>query len=48
LRDAIYEQGRGATATIMSINDGDWGKKGVVLSVMLTDDDLPERLYGEP
>lgn len=47
LRDAIHEQGRGVTATILSINDAEGGKKGVVLNVTLTDDDLPERFYGE-
>ncbi|ARS29054.1 HIRAN domain-containing protein [Sphingomonas sp. KC8] len=45
LRDAIHEQGRGATATIFNIAAGDTGLLGVVLHVTLTDDDIRERSY---
>ena len=45
LRRAIYEQGRGATAAIASINAGDGPYLGVVITVALTDDDLPVRSY---
>lgn len=45
LRDAVHEQGRGVTATIMDIKAGDGDFFGVVLAVTLTDDDVPERPY---
>lgn len=45
LRDAIHEQGRGATATISNIATGDTGLLGVVLNVTLSDDDIRERSY---
>lgn len=45
LRDAVHEQGRGVSATIMDIKASDAEYLGVVLAVTLTDDDLPERGY---
>ncbi|SNS53770.1 HIRAN domain-containing protein [Sphingomonas laterariae] len=45
LRDAIHEEGRGCTATILSIAAGDAGALGVVLNVALSDDDVRERSY---
>lgn len=47
LRDAIHEQGRGVTATIASITGEGKGHRGVVLSVTLSDDDVPVRDYGK-
>jgi hypothetical protein len=46
LRDAIFDQGRGVTATIKDIARAPGGALGVVLDVTLTDDDLPHRTYG--
>ena len=47
LRDAIHEQGCGATATILSIMGEPGQDLGVVLTVLLTDDDIPTRNFGE-
>jgi hypothetical protein len=46
LRRAVHEQGRGMTAMIASISGGGDGEfLGVVISVALTDDEVPIRSY---
>lgn len=45
VRRAVYEQGRGITATIEAIRTSNGGPMGVVINVALTDDDLPVRSY---
>lgn len=45
LREAIHEEGRGATCTISSLNPAPGGNIGVVLDATLTDDDIPIRDY---
>lgn len=47
LREAIHEEGRGVTAIIADITGKGREHRGVVLSVTLSDDDVPERTYGK-
>lgn len=45
IRNAIHDEGRGATATVLSVKDAGTGVMGVVINVTLTDDDILERKY---
>lgn len=46
LRNAIHEEGRGVTTTILSIEKARGTKNmGVVINVVLSDDDVSERSY---
>jgi hypothetical protein len=45
LRRAVHEQGRGLAATIASIAGGEGEFLGVVITVALTDDEVPIRSY---
>lgn len=45
IREAVHEQGRGVTATILSLEKSPRGFMGVVLNVTLTDDEVRDRSY---
>lgn len=46
IRDCIHDEGRGCVATIRTIAVGETGMLGVVLNVMLSDEQVHKRRYG--
>lgn len=47
LREAIWEQGRGATATVAGVGASDSGLLGMTINVSLSDDDLRDTVYSD-